>query len=483
MEKKHPFANLKPRTVLLGLRHLPSFFTTTAVQIYLVLLAVSYVAFPNKLPVLWIIFGVVEVAFFFYLLNYYSTRWLSLSTRYFERRIFFMAFVFRAIYAVGMYFFYVAQTGQPFEFDAGDSSGYHEAALWIKDLYSNDRIGEFFKQSAVSDSGYPLWLAVIYTFLYKSIILARLFHALMSAWMTVLIYRLAKRNFDEATARLAAIMAVVLPNFIYYCGLHTKETVMIFFLVAFAERADHMLRQHEFSLKHFLVVVLLGSSLFFFRTVLAASAWFALFTAMVFSNRRGMATWRKTSLIIWFGVAALFVITGKIKNEVEGYLQDRSTNQSIKMESMTSSEHSNSLAKYGSAVIFLPISIAAPFPTLVNIPSQQNTMMINGNMFTRNIYAFFIIIALLTMYRQKIFRSHLLVLALPASYLVVLANSGFALSERFHLPLLPFLIILAAFGITQINSKNIKWYVPYVIIIAALILFWNWFKLAGRGML
>lgn len=483
MEEYNPFLYTKQKPLNLGLKYLPAFFTTTAVQIYLVLLAVSYVVFPNKLPFLWIIFGVVEVAFFFYLLNGFSSRWVNLPVKLFEKRIFFVAFVFRAIYVVGIYFFYFAQTGQPFEFDAGDSAAYHDTALWIKDLFSSGHIKDFFDDSAVSDSGYPLWLAVIYSLLYKSIILARLFHAVLSAWMVVMIYRLAKRNFDENTGRLAAIMAVVLPNFIYYCGLHTKETVMIFFLVAFAERADHMLRQHTFSLKHFIVVILLGASLFFFRTVLAASAWFALFSVVAFSNRRGMATWRKTSLIIWFGVAALFVINGQIKSEVEGYLTDRATNQTAKMESMVSSEHSNSFAKYGSAVIFLPISIAAPFPTLVNISSQQNTMMINGNMFTRNIYAFFIIIALLALYRQKNFRSHVLILALPAAYLVVLANSGFALAERFHLPLLPFLIILAAYGITQINSKNIKWYVPYVIIIAALILGWNFVKLAGRGII
>jgi hypothetical protein len=62
-----------------------------------------------------------------------------------------------------------------------------------------------------------------------------------------------------------------------------------------------------------------------------------------------------------------------------------------------------------------------------------------------------------------------------------LAQSSFALSERFHLPALPFLIILAAYGITNINYKNHKYYIPYLLLIGIIIIAWNAFKLAGRG--
>ena len=94
MEEYNPFLYTKQKPLNLGLKYLPAFFTTTAVQIYLILLAVSYVAFPNKLPVIWIIFGVVEVAFFFYLLNGFSSRWVNLPVKLFEKRIFFVAFAF-----------------------------------------------------------------------------------------------------------------------------------------------------------------------------------------------------------------------------------------------------------------------------------------------------------------------------------------------------------------------------------------------------
>ena len=124
----------------------------------------------------------------------------------------------------------------------------------------------------------------------------------------------------------------------------------------------------------------------------------------------------------------------------------------------------------------------APFPTLVNT-KQDNLMMLSGAFYTRNVYAFFVLIALIMMYRRRLLRNHVLIISFLLSYLAVLASSGFALSRRFHLPVIPFLLVFAGYGITQMNNKNIKYYVPYLIVISLSIIGWNWFKLAGRGLI
>lgn len=108
-------------------------------------------------------------------------------------------------------------------------------------------------------------------------------------------------------------------------------------------------------------------------------------------------------------------------------------------------------------------------------------MMINGNMFARNVYAFFVVIALLILIKNKLLNQHVLLLSLLFSYLAILALSGFALSERFHMPAVPFLIILAGYGITQMNNRNVRYYIPYLVLIGLVIIGWNLFKLAGRG--
>jgi hypothetical protein len=60
--------------------------------------------------------------------------------------------------------------------------------------------------------------------------------------------------------------------------------------------------------------------------------------------------------------------------------------------------------------------------------------------------------------------------------------SGFALSERFHLPAVPFLLILASYGINKFNKSTKRYYITYLLVVSVLIIAWNWFKLAGRGL-
>jgi hypothetical protein len=82
-------------------------------------------------------------------------------------------------------------------------------------------------------------------------------------------------------------------------------------------------------------------------------------------------------------------------------------------------------------------------------------------------------------------RKYVLPLAVLVGYLVVLVFSNFAQSERFHLPILPLSLMFAAYGISIMKQYPwIKTYFSYwcvLMFIAAVA--WNWFKLAGRGML
>ena len=63
--------------------------------------------------------------------------------------------------------------------------------------------------------------------------------------------------------------------------------------------------------------------------------------------------------------------------------------------------------------------------------------------------------------------------------------SEFAHSGRFHMPVIPMMMLFAAYGIqiAKTNAKMRKWF-PIVLVLEVVIcLAWNWFKLAGRGMI
>ncbi len=457
-----------------------------AIKVFLILIAVITIAFNFKnSPIIWLLFSIITVFLFFTYLSLFNFKWNNIPEQLFKRVLFSYAFSIRLTFILFLYLLFQIKTGQPFEFYAADSLMYHRLGIEISSGLIDGRFEAFDKMRFLgySDRGYPFILSVLYVIGFQTIIFPRIIHAILGAWTCVLIYKLAKRNFGEIAGRIAGIMAMLLPNLIYYTGLHLKETIMVFLLVALFERADYLLRSRQFQIKTILIIALLNVSLFSFRTVLGTAALISIVGAFIFSSGQFMGWSKRMILIFWIGLIVYFFLFERVNNEISQYWMQRGTNQASQMRHFSTREGANELAEYGNTALFAPLMLFAPFPTLVNIKGQENHMMLAGAYYTRNVYAFFVIIALLVLIKQKIWRNHLLIIIFILSYLAILAKSGFALSERFHLPAVPFLLILAAYGITQMNYKNARYYVPYLIVMALVIIGWNWFKLAGRGLI
>lgn len=464
----------------------PKYFTQKAIILYVVLLILCSVALINNvLPLHWIAFGLVEVVSFFYFSNLLTRKWDSLSPVVYKKKLFTTALIVRLAYVVFSFLFYTYMTGQPFEFEAADAVGYHEEAIWLISLLADDKLPVYlaYTKGNYSDMGYVAYLTAVYSAVGANLFIVRILKALLSAFTCLLIYKLARRNFGESAGKIAGILALLSPNLIYYCGLHVKETEMVFLTVFFLERADLLIREKKLVPMVLIATLLLGLSLFFFRTVLGATAMASLVMGFLLFSARG----KKVGLVrkVMFGVTilviGLFLAGGRIEAEMSRYWGDRDTNQQASMNARSTRETGNSLAKYGATAIFAPVILIAPFPTLVNIETQQNQMLLNGGYYTRNIYVFFLLIGLVALWKKKALREHLLLISFLFSYLAVLALSKFALSERFHMPILPVIIIMAAYGVTQLDRKNVKYYLPYLGIVALIILAWNIFKVAGRG--
>lgn len=461
-----------------------NYYTKKAIALYFIVLAILSVVFFNKaLPMHWMLFGVIEVSAFFYFLLHLLRKWQNLPEKQFLKKVFSTALIIRLVYVVFSYFFYIWMTGQPFEFGAADSMFYHGSGEWIADAgyeqwYAISSHGDM----QLSDMGHPIFVGLIYTLFGKFVILIRLISVVLSAWMSVLLYKLTKRNFGEISARNTAIISVVLPQFIYYCGLHQKETYMVFLVVLFLERADNVIRTEKIKFKDLIVPVLVGASLFLYRTVLGASVWFAFMSALVFTKGKTSAIGKRIMIALWFVIAALFIFSGSIERELDAMWKAKEQSQQTNMEWRSVRKDGNSLAKYGSAALFAPAIFMVPFPTMVNVESQQNQMYQNGSYLVKNIMGFFVLLALFVMFFEyKTYRHHVLLLVFVVSYLAILAMSSFALSERFHLPALPILMIFAGFGITQVTAKQKALFVPYLVLVAIAVIGWNVFKLVGRG--
>jgi 4-amino-4-deoxy-L-arabinose transferase-like glycosyltransferase len=426
--------------------------------------------------------GIITVVGFFYFLNYLTIKWKNLSEKVLLQKIFVTALIIRVIWVIFSYFFYTGMNGNPFEFYSADSVGYDATAASIaknKFKYITS-LG-----LGIADSGYPFYLGLFYTIFGPSILLARLGKTLISAYTCVLIYRIGKRTFGDSAGRIAGIMSMLMPNLIYYCGLHLKETEMVFLCVFFIERADALLRSQKYTFLGVLLPLLTASALFTFRTVLGATAFFALVTALLFTSSK-ISKWRQRFFVgIWVVLAALYFVSGKIASEIGETWNARNSNQTINMEwrSKRDGDYSNVYAKYFSGYIFAPLIVSIPFPTVVNVAGQENQKLMNGSNFTKNVISFFTIFAIFLIIKNMEWRKYILILTYSASYWIIIAFSAFAHSERFHMPVLPFLLIFASYGISKSTNKTKKFYNMFAMLIFFAMIVWNWFKLSGRSLI
>ncbi|GAB3279167.1 hypothetical protein GCM10027347_53750 [Larkinella harenae] len=450
---------------------------------FFIVVFLSVLFIQQVLPLQWTLFGFVVTLLFFYYTSKISALWLNISNEKFSRKLLYTAFAIRLFWVVLSYFYFIWSTGKPFEFLTADALGYHNEAIWLVGLLRDGKFDLYLNYigSNYADMGYPFYLGILYYLFGDGVIVPRILKAALSSYTCLLVYYIGRNNFNESVGRMAGVLTMLVPNLIYYCGIHVKETEMVFLTVCFIYLADRFIREPTVYFGTVAGLILAGGSLFFFRTVLAGCLIGSVAMATFLTSSR-ISTRNKRFLLIMLLVMVVFLIySTSLGQRIDEYWTTGDQNLTSQMDNFATRQGANRLARYGSKSLFLPIMLIAPFPTLVNIPEQQNAMMLGGPIFTRNVYAFFVIIGLWALYKQKKIREHILLLAVLFSYIFVLASSGFALSERFHLPLIPFLLILAAYGVSQLNQRNKKYYVPYLFLVSVIIIGWNWFKLAGRS--
>lgn len=443
--------------------------------------AVSLIFVKYMLGLDFLIIGIVWVLLFFGLSSRFSRKWVDYDEKRFTRKLFITALLFRIVWVLFSYVYFIIKTGIPFEFSAADSFDYHACAEWYIDIgwsQASDRLA----LTPLSDRGYIIYLTGLYSIFGPNILITRFIKAILSAFSCVLIYRLARRNVGEPAGKLAGIFCCLMPNLIMYCGLHLKETEMLFLTIFALERADDLLRSKSVSVWKVVVVILLTLSLFTFRTVLGVAVLFAILTALVFSSQSVLSRWNRTILIFWAVVGLLVMAGGTITNEAQGYWESRDENQVAKREHQMSK--GVSWAKYATGAVMAPIMFVLPFPTMVDVDQQYNQQLMHGGNFVRNFLGGFVLLTLFSaLFVKKNWRDLSMIGTFVITYLGIICMSGFANAERFLLPGLPILLTLAAYGVTLLNGRNYQWVRVWFWIVPLLVVGWAVFKLGSRGIL
>ncbi len=481
------------------LAYIPKRVTSWAMLTYVAAICCCNVLFASQMLYWqWWFFGAIEVLGFFYFANRLSKGWFYLKPLHFTQKLFWTALFLRALWVVVSYVLYQNWTGTAFSIDAADELFYNEVAQYAASMMRNgdwniyNNIQDYSGGTQFSDMGYPIYLTFVYWIFGGSIVVARLIKAILGACTAVLMYKLASRNFGEQVGRMTAIMCMLMPNLIYYCSFQLKEVEMVFLCILFAERADFLLRKGNLAFVPTAMLMLIPAVMFTIRTALAAVIVMAFFCALLLSSER-IVSWGRRALLITLAIIFAGVVlttSTSIGQDIQQMWQTRGSGQRAYVEWMAERDDmagglNNRFAKYAGAAVFAPMIFTIPFPTMNEVPGQENQKMIHGGNFVKNIVSGFTIAALFILLFSGDWRKYVLPLAMLCGYLVVLVFSNFAQSERFHLPILPFSLMFAAYGISKMNEVWwVKKYYPYwcaLMFIAAIA--WNWFKLAGRGMI
>lgn len=448
------------------------------------LLTVTLVFREHALQLKWMLWGIGEVLFFFVLATVFYPRWKNDEPKKFWHKVFWIALAIRVVYVFVMCYYYYWETGIGFEYNAGDSIWYHQEAVHLSRAIHKGYVSYVFKYLNAytmgwSDQGYLLWLTLVYSIFGRSWLVPRLFKALMSAYLCIVVWKLGSRTFGERTGRVAAVMCVFMPVLIQICGMHTKEMEMIFLSILALERMDYLIRSKKYSVWNILFPILLTGLVFGFRTIIGMCLIFAFLVFVVLSSKDLVGKKGKIITVSIIGVVFLVFLFSPIGSEMKNIYR-------MKFKDLTyQSEKYDSLGmKHGELAqswVLAPGAFVLPLSPMVE-EAPDNNKMFHGSIYVKNFLAFFAMLAIVVAFRQKKWRDFSLIGAYELSYLVIIMFSFAANSERYHEPAIPLIIIMSAYAMTHLHRKDLKLLYVYCGVLFVALFVWNWLKLSARGL-
>ena len=438
--------------------------------------------------------SIISIVLFFFIGRSMSNRFSLLGEKKFLRSVFTVGLVVRILWVLYMFFVFNPRYYSSRHGDGADTDWFmafgKNLSEWISgnSMYSLTEIIEI-NGSAIDDVAYPMILGIEYLLTggVSDVLIPYIVKSILGAYCAIFVFRITKRHFGEGAARIAAIFVCLNPNIIYWCGTMMKEAEMVFFCCLAVDKFDEVLSSGQrLTLRALWPGLLAGLVLFFMRTAVGLALFMAVFTHIVFSSRRILSIGKKIVLGLLIVTTVFIAIGDRTISQAKGYLEMvQSDTQKTNME-WRSSSSGNTFAKYAGAAVFAPLIFTLPFPTL-NVANevQYTQMQLSGGSFIKNIFSFFVIIVMIQFLITGEWRKHVFVIAYTCAYLVVLVFSAFAQSGRFHMPIWPMLMIFAAYGVqlAKTDKKMRKWFMYALYIEVFICLAWNWFKLAGRGMI
>ena len=440
--------------------------------------------------------AIVSIVLFFFVGRHMSNQFSLLGEKKFLRSVFTVGFLVRILFVFYLYYvfnprYYFNNAGSMADVEWYVPFG-KALGVWLSgnSPYTLSQLINDIYVAAIDDVAYPMILGVEYLLTggISDVFIPMFIKSILGAYCAICAYRITKRHFGEGTARIAAIFVCLNPNMIYWCANMFKEAEMVFFCCLAVDKFDEALSSSSaLTIKSLWPGILCGFVLLFMRTTLGLAMFAAVMVHILLADRRIISTGKKIFMGALMVLVLSITVGDHLLEQSKGYIEKANSDyQKENMEWRSTRVGGNSFAKYATAGVFAPLIFTIPFPTFNQANAAQLLQVqLSGGYFIKNILSFFVIIVLIQFLISGEWRKHVFILGYTCAYLVVLVFSGFAQSGRFHMPIWPMLMIFAAYGVqlakTDKKMRRLFTYVLYMEVFVCLV--WNWFKLAGRGMI
>jgi hypothetical protein len=440
--------------------------------------------------------NIFVVAITLILFNFCQVKYLHLKERIFIKKIFWFSLFLRIFAVLFYYFLFYYITGTEFDVEAIDALAYDEAA---RETAASVQVGSFSPASFIvsvggnfDDSGYVIFLTLIYSIFNNSVIAARIVQAIFSALIDVLVYKVSKEIFDEKTGKLASIITAIFQPLLLYTSIHMKEILMLYFLFLFIYECIRLFKNRTNIVVSVIIIIFSLLALFSFRAVLGLAALVSVFGYIMISGKR-IFTFRKFIILLLVGTIVYFLSVNLVilKDTVEkskriiGVKTETSGSLGgVSQDAYLSS--GQSFAKYAGAGVFMVQSIVLPYPSMVktNIVFYNQTLQwyFAGGLLIWVFLTYYAYVGIYYSIKNK-FREASILIFLIGIYTASLISSMYITSIRYNIVKVVLLIPFVASGIILSNKKIRKNFIRYAILIVVIVLLWNFIKVAGRGLI
>ena len=474
---------------------LPNWLTEKSVVFFFISMLACWLLF-GYIPNYDLIFtAAISIVIFFFAGRTTSHKLYFLGEQKFLRSIFIVGLGVRILWVLYMFFIFNPRYYGNTYGSIADTDWFMAFGKYLSEwlggggYYSLSQIIEI-NAAAIDDVAYPMILGIEYLLTggVSDVFIPFVVKSIMGAYCAICAYRITKRHFSEGAARIAAIFVCLNPNMIYWCATMMKEAEMVFLCCLAVDRFDEALSSNSnLTFKSLIPGISYGFVIFFMRTTLGLALFMGVLVHILLADKRIISIGKKIVIGALVAIVLFVTVGDRLMMQSKGYIANvQSGGQEQNMEWRSTREGGNSFAKYASATVFAPLIFTIPFPTFnVAQEGQLVQLQISGGYFIKNILSFFVIVILIQLLLSGGWRKHVFILAYTCAYLVVLVFSGYAQSGRFHMPIWPMLMIFAAHGIQMAKTdKRMRNWFQYVLYAEVFVcLAWNWFKLAGRGMI